>query len=106
MIKKLAACMECGRSLAGTRSYCRCLNCHRVNEKFRTRARNLVARAIRAGELPSLAEGGVSCVDCGRAADRYDHRDYSKPLSVDPVCRTCNRRRGPGVMGDLLKKAS
>lgn len=33
---------------------------------------------------------GRKCVDCGRPADRWDHRDYRKPLEVEPVCRSCN----------------
>lgn len=27
----------------------------------------------------------------------YDHRDYTKPLSVEPVCRSCNKLRGPAI---------
>jgi hypothetical protein len=34
------------------------------------------------------------CDDCGKTATDYDHRDYGKPLEVDPVCRSCNLRRG------------
>jgi hypothetical protein len=26
----------------------------------------------------------------------YEHRDYTKPLQVEPVCRSCNALRGPG----------
>lgn len=58
-------------------------------------AHTAVAREIRHGRLmrPALFQ----CADCGGAADRYDHRDYGRPLSVDPVCRSCNRRRGPAA---------
>lgn len=54
-----------------------------------------VARAIRIGELKRPAE--FACVDCGKPAEHYDHRDYSKPLEVQPVCRRCNFRRGPAA---------
>ena len=37
------------------------------------------------------------CVDCGANATDYDHRDYNKPLDVEPVCRSCNIRRGNAV---------
>jgi hypothetical protein len=37
------------------------------------------------------------CVDCGDKASVYDHRDYNKPYEVDPVCRKCNLKRGPGL---------
>jgi hypothetical protein len=29
-------------------------------------------------------------------AECYDHRSYYHPLAVDPVCKGCNNRRGPG----------
>ena len=38
---------------------------------------------------------GQTCVDCGQRAFHYDHRYYSRPLDVVPVCRTCNHLRGP-----------
>lgn len=41
-----------------------------------------------------------ACVDCGAVAEVYDHRDYSKPLDVQPVCRSCNLKRGPGLNKD------
>lgn len=52
---------------------------------------------IRTGRLIHLksdGSAGVPCVDCGDPATGYDHRDYRKPLEVDPVCNPCNRRRG------------
>ncbi len=27
----------------------------------------------------------------------YEHRDYNRPLHVDPICRRCNLLRGPGI---------
>jgi len=54
-----------------------------------------VREAILRGELARLPNGTL-CVDCRVVpALQYDHRDYSKPLEVEPVCRRCNRRRGP-----------
>lgn len=55
-----------------------------------------VNSAIKHGKLPQLtnADGETTCIDCGQPATVYDHRDYSKPLDVDPVCRSCNSRRG------------
>lgn len=54
-----------------------------------------VAHAIRRGELPKVST--LSCVDCGKPATDYDHRDYNKPLDVQPVCRSCNKLRGPAI---------
>ena len=58
-------------------------------------AHTAVARAIRHANLPRPAL--FRCVDCRGPADRYDHRDYSFPLDVQPVCRSCNWRRGPAL---------
>lgn len=52
-----------------------------------------VAKAISLGVLPKL-DGTIACADCGGVATEYDHRDYSRPLDVDPCCKPCNRRRG------------
>lgn len=63
---------------------------------FRTpkRAAHLaVARARRSGDL--LPPSTYYCTDCGASAEHYDHRDYVKTLDIEPVCRTCNYRRGP-----------
>lgn len=60
------------------------------------RAIALVSVAKVGGVLPYL-NGKIKCVDCGRPARIYDHRDYSKPLDVEAVCDQCNGRRGPGL---------
>lgn len=35
-----------------------------------------------------------SCSDCGEPAAVRDHRDYRQPFQTEPVCLSCNRRRG------------
>jgi hypothetical protein len=62
---------------------------------IRLRAAHKVQAAIRKGLLPRITKE-TKCVDCGCAAYGYDHRDYYKPLEVEPVCRKCNAKRGPG----------
>ena len=54
-----------------------------------------VTTLIRAGVLRKARE--CVCVDCGKPAFDYDHRDYLKPIEVQPVCRGCNQRRGPAL---------
>ncbi len=54
-----------------------------------------VGRAVRKGLLKPAKE--CTCVDCGKQARDYDHRDYNKPLDVVPVCRSCNQLRGPAI---------
>ncbi len=51
--------------------------------------------AVRDGLLPPVGE--QRCADCGGQAEQYDHRDYNKPLQVDPTCRSCNLSRGPAI---------
>lgn len=65
------------------------------------RAALLVARAVALKQLPSPR--GLRCVDCGGEAIEYEHRDYNRPLDVQPVCRRCNLHRGPAVprVGEL-----
>lgn len=58
------------------------------------RAHNQVKGAVRSGILRSIKKR--LCMDCGMPATCYDHRDYLKPLDVDPVCTRCNKKRGPG----------
>jgi hypothetical protein len=54
-----------------------------------------VAKAVKKGILPLVKT--LTCVDCGKLAEVYDHRDYNKPLDVVPVCRSCNYRRGAAI---------
>ena len=53
-----------------------------------------VAKAVALGILPDLSAGTYACTDCAGVATQYDHRDYGRPLDVQPVCRSCNCKRG------------
>ena len=57
------------------------------------RAISQVRLAVQAGLLKNIRE--LPCVACGAPARAYDHRDYAKPLEVEPVCFSCNYHRGP-----------
>lgn len=57
-------------------------------------AYRLVSNGIRYNGWPKPSE--FPCSDCDRTASIYDHRDYLKPWEIDPVCRKCNFKRGPG----------
>src|SRR3990172_2168897 len=63
------------------------------------RAQAAVRIAVKLGVLPCITEK-TKCVDCGLQANAYDHRDYNKPLEVEPVCHGCNVRRGPALPCD------
>jgi hypothetical protein len=58
-------------------------------------AHSAIQQAVMQGKLAAL-DGSIACVDCGAPATNYDHRDYAKPLDVEPVCWPCNVKRGGG----------
>jgi transcriptional regulator with XRE-family HTH domain len=64
-------------------------------ETNKHKAHQWVKQAIRDGYLPKPST--LTCQDCGASAQVYDHRDYNRPLDVDPVCHACNINRGPAV---------
>lgn len=66
---------------------------------LRNIAHGAVKSAVQQKRIPPARM--LICVDCGRGAQHYDHRDYSRPLDVAPVCRSCNRKRGPAVNADM-----
>lgn len=71
-------------------------NTHR---KAMYRACKIVERAVKAGNLINLKRKKILCVDCRtNRATKYEHRDYAKPLEVDPVCQRCNQKRGPAIL--------
>lgn len=72
-----------------------CFPCadHRNNGGYK--AHSQVKYAIKHGNLAPIKD--MKCVDCGSQAEIYDHKDYNKPLEVEPVCRSCNRKRGSAI---------
>lgn len=70
-----------------------CWSCEKQRGILQRKAYYIVREEIRKGRLPRV--NTLRCVDCGLPARRYDHRDYSKPLDIEPVCNGCNIRRGP-----------
>ena len=55
-----------------------------------------VRTAVYSGLIKSARALNVQCTDCNSKATCYDHRDYTKPLDLDPVCASCNAKRGQG----------
>ncbi len=70
--------------------------------KAQARANGIVGRAIGKSLAPPHR---CLCVDCGKEASGYDHRDYLKPLDIVPVCQSCNMKRGLGKHRDVLLPA-
>lgn len=90
------SCVYCERQSIRERGAQHCWDCHEQRRPFQRKANSAVSHAVAKGELPRL-DGEIPCVDCGKPAQHYDHRDYSKPLDVAPVCWHCNRARGPAA---------
>lgn len=97
-------CEKCFALIRGRSETARlCLKCagmrtqKRAISRYQTLAHQFVTIAVRYGDLTNLQENFVACADCGSRAQEYDHRDYMKPLQVDPVCRSCNQARGEAL---------
>ena len=97
---RLGRCGVCGKEEVFFRGKGYCRNCRQARYKaqraLRGPAHNEVHKAIEEGRLPRL-DGSIACLDCGKPAQVYEHREYAKPLAVDPTCKSCNVRRGPAV---------
>lgn len=73
-----------------------CIDCEALRVRAKEAAQAQVHKEIKAGRMkPATA---YACVDCGAPAKHYEHRDYTQPLWVDPVCQRCNRLRGPAAL--------
>ena len=67
-------------------------------KKLRDKCKHKFAYARKKGQIEPIGEH-TKCVDCGEPAEMYDHRNYYKPLEVEPVCRKCNGQRGQAYPG-------
>lgn len=85
----LRICSECDKIPLNKR------NLRSVPANHNEKARAITLYAVRIGFLPPPTIH--KCTDCGRPAECYDHRDYTKPLEVEPVCIRCNTSRGKGI---------
>lgn len=106
----MRGCEQCGEDISSRHYHARfCFPCSSMrgrasSEKWAKTSRKaarhravgkLTRYAIRVGVLQDPSE--MKCSDCGKDAQCYDHRDYNKPLEVEPVCRQCNSVRGAGI---------
>lgn len=102
----MKTCFDCGQEInrLGYRSAVYCLPCANKRVDIGLLASRKVKAQIDAGAMPHPSL--CVCVDCGDKARDYDHRDYGKPLDVEPVCRRCNILRGPGKLPPELSSAA
>lgn len=87
-------CIHCGDALHRHPLAITCLPCAHEIQALAGWAGRVVRSAIRRGMLPPIT-ADTQCVDCGAPASCYDHRNYLRPVHVEPVCQSCNIRRGP-----------
>jgi hypothetical protein len=86
-------CRRCEKpTVRSCNAYSRmCLDCADAHQKEGRLAVKAVRKLVLRGDKPKAS--ACMCVDCGKQALDYDHRDYTKPLDVVPVCRSCNQKR-------------
>lgn len=103
--KRWIACIDCKETFKRlpNRTSAVCPNCCDHRRQMQLEAMSRVSLAVRNGYLPRVST--LKCVDCGAQAAAYEHRDYSKPLEVEAVCRPCNRKRGPASLGEEKPRA-
>ena len=88
-------CIDCGKPTNRTKAAKRCHSCAGLVAQFQNTAMYRVQLLIKQGVIAKPS--AHACVDCGVTATCYDHRDYSKPWAVEPVCDRCNKLRGPAT---------
>ena len=88
-------CVNCKKFIEDRDGRLLCPKCGVLSFRLQAVAHRHVRNAIGRGDLthPKF----LTCVDCSKPAKCYDHRDYSKPLQVEPVCGSCNVKRGPAI---------
>lgn len=99
-------CNFCNEEIVGRHHLAKtCLPCstHSADRTGALAAIAAVNKAVRNGFLAPVKT--LICVDCGSQAQCYEHRDYNKPLQVEPVCRKCNFRRGSAIALNNLQGA-
>lgn len=85
-------CIVCSKSLKSKLYVAKyCPECRTALAEIRSDVRKIMGDA----KLPPAT--AFPCVDCGKPAKEYDHRYYSLPLEIEPVCVLCNQRRGPAL---------
>ena len=91
--REIKDCPMCGTGFKNRASHYCSSGCGTSAHSISLIAHRLVKKAVDSCAIPKASD--FPCADCGEKAVEYDHRDYTKPLAVDPVCRSCNTKRGP-----------
>lgn len=62
---------------------------YRIENPERIKAKDAVKVAIKKGKLKPASE--LTCERCGEQAQELHHPDYTKPLAVQALCRSCHK---------------
>lgn len=81
----------------GSIAFCLC-PAHLARRTAMSIAHRKVQYAVEKKRLPPPST--LLCADCGAQAEQYEHRDYNKPLDVEPICKSCNTKRGSATWTD------
>lgn len=96
MQRPLKPCKHCKKPIKDRDPHATvCWWCYHNHYKAHDKVRQITRAAVAKGALPHPKS--LTCVDCGKPAICYDHRDYNNPLEVIPVCKPCNSSRGAGI---------
>ena len=97
--RSMTTCIVCDSIFESASRYRRyCVDCLPAVQNVQREAKQ--AMSIQA-DIRALR-----CVDCQRPASEYDHRYYARPNDVVPVCKSCNKARGPALdVRELVRKA-
>ena len=93
-------CARCYAPFLGYPMSRYCAPCRPIALRAQLAAASKVKNAIFYKRI--LPPTAFQCVDCGRKARDYEHRDYDEPLKVEPVCRACNIARGPATFIQVI----
>jgi hypothetical protein len=91
-------CKHCSNEIVGRDVRATvCFNC--TDKTYKITGGLAASRDVRQAIKKNLLANPTNfmCVDCGVPATCYDHRDYNKPLEVEPVCSRCNVLRGSAI---------
>ena len=69
----------------------------KAKESGAANAHDTIRRLVKKGKLPSLKNQYIPCTDCKGRAIYYEHRNYNFPKKTEPVCGSCNRKRGRAI---------
>lgn len=96
-VKLTLPCLNCGGATGefGPSTWGLCHDCYSGHTVLTNKVRREHQDALASGRLERAT--AHKCADCGKQAQAWEHRDYRKPETIQPVCNSCNQIRGPAV---------